>query len=35
LLIIPVVIVHRVDVARRRRKLNSRTANEAFVGSWL
>jgi len=35
LLIIPVVIVHRVDVARRRRKLNSRTANEAFFGSWL
>jgi multidrug efflux pump subunit AcrB len=35
LLIIPVIIMHAVDVARRRKKLNSRTANEAFIGSWL
>ncbi|HYK44874.1 MAG TPA: efflux RND transporter permease subunit [Parafilimonas sp.] len=35
LLIIPVIIMHAVDVARRRKKLSSRTVNEAFIGSWL
>jgi multidrug efflux pump len=39
LLFIPLMIttsvVHRVQVARRRRKADPATTNEAFVGSWF
>ncbi len=39
LLFIPLMIItsvkHRIKVARRRRKVDSKTANEAFVGSWF
>lgn len=39
LLFIPLMLVtmvlHRRDVARRRRKLKGQPVNEAFVGSWL
>jgi multidrug efflux pump subunit AcrB len=39
LLFIPLMIIaaakHGVEVARRRRKVDSRTTNEAFVGSWF
>jgi multidrug efflux pump subunit AcrB len=38
-LFIPLMIIaaakHGVEVARRRRKVDSRTTNEAFVGSWF
>jgi multidrug efflux pump subunit AcrB len=39
LLFIPLMIItsinHRIKVARRRRKVDPKTANEAFVGSWF
>jgi len=35
LLLIPAIISHRIDVARRRRKADPATTNEAFVGSWF
>ena len=39
LLFIPLMIItsvkHRYDVARRRRKADTRTTNEAFNGSWF
>jgi hypothetical protein len=35
LLLIPTLIVHRVDVARRARKVNKEKVNEAFLGSWF
>jgi len=38
-LFIPLMIItsvkHRSDVARRRRKADPTTTNEAFVGSWF
>lgn len=35
LLLIPVILMQRIKVARRRRKANAETTNEAFVGSWF
>jgi len=39
LIFIPLMVIttisHQFDVARRRRKANSKTTNEAFLGSWF
>jgi len=34
-LMIAALIKHNVDVARRKRSLNEKTVNDAFVGSWF
>ena len=34
-LMLAALIKHRVDVVRRRRKLQGKKVNEAFVGSWF
>jgi multidrug efflux pump subunit AcrB len=34
-LMIVTMLVHRSDVARRRRKLSGQPVNKAFIGSWL